>query len=260
MEVHPPHAPLHTWKDFWIHLGTITIGLLIAISLEQSVEGLHHLHQRHQLEEDLDHEARTNQQYVALDSALLDRDAAWLLSLRRRVESLDKPGLDHAAAHSTFVFPEQIPGHPGDALHIGYHLPAVSVWTTAGESALTDLLSRNEARLHSNVYRQADYSYAAYDELRKAWQEMNEFEFRFDEAALPSHPNLLRMSPDQRSQYVALIDEAFLAARYARRRLKIYSVNLDAMIERHAMPDLDGYLAAHPDQYPGLDPDPTSKP
>jgi hypothetical protein len=68
------------------------------------------------------------------------------------------------------------------------------------------------------------------------------------------------MSPDQRSQYVALIDEAFLAARYARRRLKIYSVNLDAMIERHAMPDLDGYLAAHPDQYPGLDPDPTSKP
>jgi hypothetical protein len=41
MEVHPPHAPLHSWKDFWIHLGTITIGLLIAISLEQSVEALH---------------------------------------------------------------------------------------------------------------------------------------------------------------------------------------------------------------------------
>ena len=48
LDVHIPHAT-HTWKDFWIHLGTITAGLLIAISLEQSVEKLHHLYQRHEL-------------------------------------------------------------------------------------------------------------------------------------------------------------------------------------------------------------------
>jgi len=48
IDVHAPHGGVHTWKDFWIHLGTITLGLLIAISLEQSVEWMHHLHQRHQ--------------------------------------------------------------------------------------------------------------------------------------------------------------------------------------------------------------------
>ena len=53
IDVHAPHGGVHTWKDFWIHLGTITLGLLIAISLEQSVEWAHHLRQRHQLEADL---------------------------------------------------------------------------------------------------------------------------------------------------------------------------------------------------------------
>jgi hypothetical protein len=60
MEVHPPHQPLHSWKDFWIHLGTITIGLLIAIGLEQSVEALHHHHERRVLEADLRTEAGKN--------------------------------------------------------------------------------------------------------------------------------------------------------------------------------------------------------
>ena len=43
------------------------IGLLIAISLEQSVEGLHHVHQRHQLEEDLRAEGERNVEIVQKD-------------------------------------------------------------------------------------------------------------------------------------------------------------------------------------------------
>jgi hypothetical protein len=42
LEVHPPHEALHTWKGFFIHIATIVIGLLIAISLEQTVEHFHH--------------------------------------------------------------------------------------------------------------------------------------------------------------------------------------------------------------------------
>ena len=37
MDVHAPHEPIHTWRDFFIHLITITVGLLIAISLEGMV-------------------------------------------------------------------------------------------------------------------------------------------------------------------------------------------------------------------------------
>src|SRR5580692_9071880 len=58
LDVHAPHQTVHTWRDFFTHLGTIAIGLLIAIGLEQSVEALHHrqevaetrtaLHEEHQ--------------------------------------------------------------------------------------------------------------------------------------------------------------------------------------------------------------------
>jgi hypothetical protein len=42
MDVHPPHLPIHTWKDFLLHLLTITIGLFIALTLEASIESIHH--------------------------------------------------------------------------------------------------------------------------------------------------------------------------------------------------------------------------
>ena len=45
LDVHAPHDRLHTWRDFFIHLATISIGLLIAIGLEQTVEYYHHRHQ-----------------------------------------------------------------------------------------------------------------------------------------------------------------------------------------------------------------------
>ena len=48
LDVHPPHASAHTWRDFLIHIATIVIGLLIAVGLEQSVE---YFHTRHEVAE-----------------------------------------------------------------------------------------------------------------------------------------------------------------------------------------------------------------
>ena len=59
LDVHPPHAPTHTWRDFLIHIATIVIGLLIAIGLEQTVEFVHHEHQRSE-PEDLQRESDYN--------------------------------------------------------------------------------------------------------------------------------------------------------------------------------------------------------
>jgi hypothetical protein len=46
LDVHLPHEPIHGTRDFFLHLFTITIGLLIAIGLEAMVEAVHHRHQR----------------------------------------------------------------------------------------------------------------------------------------------------------------------------------------------------------------------
>ena len=45
LEVHAPHQTVHTWKDFLVHIAAITIGLLIALGLEATVEWVHHKHQ-----------------------------------------------------------------------------------------------------------------------------------------------------------------------------------------------------------------------
>jgi hypothetical protein len=50
LDVHPPEHTPHSWRDFFIHIATIVVGLCIAVGLEQSVEAIHHRQQRHHLE------------------------------------------------------------------------------------------------------------------------------------------------------------------------------------------------------------------
>jgi hypothetical protein len=59
LDVHPPHERLHSWRDFFIHIATIAVGLLIAIGLEQTVEYFHHRHQLRELHDQL-HEVLEN--------------------------------------------------------------------------------------------------------------------------------------------------------------------------------------------------------
>ena len=60
LDVHPPEHGIHGFRDFFLHLFTITVGLLIAIGLEQSVEAIHHRHQRREAEETIRQELREN--------------------------------------------------------------------------------------------------------------------------------------------------------------------------------------------------------
>ena len=65
LDVHPPHEKMHGFKDFLLHLLTITIGLLIALGLEGYAE---HWKQR-ELKKDADtklrQEIRDNAQEIA---------------------------------------------------------------------------------------------------------------------------------------------------------------------------------------------------
>jgi hypothetical protein len=42
LDVHPAHHAASTWREFFIHISTIVLGLLIAVGLEQTVEYIHH--------------------------------------------------------------------------------------------------------------------------------------------------------------------------------------------------------------------------
>src|SRR5665213_331052 len=227
IDVHVPHGGLHTWKDFWIHLGTITLGLLIAISLEQSVEWVHHLQQRHQLEADLHAEAEKNLAIMDGDYRYCDLEMAFLAANRERVDTMRASHGRTRLAYLPFSDP--------NASGAGLSAPLASVWTTAKESQSVALLPREEARFYDRVYRQHDIYMPASDRHGELGAEMRAFEAQF--AATPKnpwdpiYPDLSRMSAEQLDQESALLTRAWVAIDAIRSRLDYFYAAETAVLQ-----------------------------
>src|ERR1700721_4830355 len=88
MDVHPAHQAPRTWREFFLHLVTITIGLFIALTLQAGVESLHHRHLVREARENLRREIQINRNHYAENvqtikknrrqlARALDRLGAW---------------------------------------------------------------------------------------------------------------------------------------------------------------------------------------
>jgi len=77
LDVHPPHTPTHTWKDFFIHIATIVVRLVIAVGLEQAVERVHQHYELRETREALDREREGNRHRMEANTRhWLEMDAA----------------------------------------------------------------------------------------------------------------------------------------------------------------------------------------
>lgn len=74
LDVHPPEHGIHGVRDFFIHLLTITVGLLIALGLEASVEALHHRGERLEAEATLREELNQNRATLIAIQKQSDRE------------------------------------------------------------------------------------------------------------------------------------------------------------------------------------------
>jgi hypothetical protein len=64
MDIEPPHGPVETWRDFFVHLVIITLGLLIALALEGIVGYIHERHLVHEANANITSEMQDNQKDV----------------------------------------------------------------------------------------------------------------------------------------------------------------------------------------------------
>src|ERR1700758_4350146 len=92
IEVHPPHEKVHSWTQFFIHIAAITIGLLLALALEQTVEYFHHRHQREELEAALQRDGRANREYIQSDIAKAQDVLNWALEQSAALERAGPSG------------------------------------------------------------------------------------------------------------------------------------------------------------------------
>jgi hypothetical protein len=203
MDVHAPHEAIHTWKDFWIHLGTITIGLLIAISLEQSVEALHHLHQRHQLENDLRAEGLKDRDAVAQDFQVMAGRRLRLLTLR---DSVDKARATGDRSRIVFTPISSFDPRGPKSMQL-FTMPSEDVWTTARESLLVELLPRSTAAMYARLYLQDETLAKHVDEWLDQGLEVISFENRFDDTVQGSVPDFGRMKDADLDEYSKLLTE-----------------------------------------------------
>jgi hypothetical protein len=141
LEVHPPHQPARNWRDFFIHIATIVLGLLIAIGLEQMVERIHEHYELRVAREALEREFQSNRANLAAD----ERD--WLQTLARLKNNL-----------LVLEFVRQHPGTPQTALpgELQWHQGAFrwdhAVWDTAQNKGIVRLMSLREANRNQAFY------------------------------------------------------------------------------------------------------------
>jgi hypothetical protein len=103
LDVHPAHHAASTWRDFFIHIATIVLGLLIAVAIEQTVEYFHHRHQARQMQESLREESLENQELAQSNIETLD---IWIRGYRAQMDLLQAAPVKEGRVAVTLTPPE----------------------------------------------------------------------------------------------------------------------------------------------------------
>lgn len=141
LDVHPVHRAVSGWRDFLLHIVIIAIGLCLALSLQQTVEYLHHRHQVAESRRALLQEREENRRTFA------DQTRAWRWGVAELQNNL-----------LVLQYLQQHPGTPQERLPgmLLWHTSALNfsraAWDAARESGVVALMPREEIERYSEVY------------------------------------------------------------------------------------------------------------
>jgi hypothetical protein len=189
LDVHPPEHTPHSWRDFFIHIATIVIGLLIAIALEQTVERFHHRREVAETREALAEERQKNRVIYRhhLESYL--RDAAVLHNDLRVFSYLQEhPKTAPADLPGVIIWPNHI------------FEPVTSAWKAAGETNVLSMMPREEVAKTSETYFDLNRALDGYNNMTLAVAHAAAF------TSQSSDPT--KLSPEKVQQEIDLIEQA----------------------------------------------------
>jgi hypothetical protein len=141
LDVHPIHAPVHGWRDFFIHIATIVVGLCIAVGIQQAVEFFHNRYQLAEIRQALRLERQEGYKTLANETNF------WRWGTAELQNNL-----------MIFEYLQQHPGTPQEKLpgilfwSISDDLFKSAVWDAAHQSGTIALLPREEIETDSSLY------------------------------------------------------------------------------------------------------------
>jgi hypothetical protein len=142
MDVHPPNHAIHSWKDFLIHLLTITIGLFIALTLEAAVEAMHHRHLVRNARANLQREITANQTLYASNERRIQENRE---QLQRDIAQLRLLATGKTTVKSSLGWGWQWDSYSG------------AVWRASRDSGAVSYMNPDLISSYSWIYLQQDY-------------------------------------------------------------------------------------------------------
>lgn len=191
LEVHAPHESLHTWKGFFIHIATICVGLLIAVGLEQTVEAIHHDHQREQLLVSLDRDTRATVQDADFAAGERLRRMQWDQVRIEQVQAAlasHKPLASAASQKNVFIT-----------------VPADPAWEAARASGMIPLFSQGEIASYSEVADVIGRARSRFDTEGNAHSKRRDFEKRYESVSGDAQADFRVESPADLQTYLDLL-------------------------------------------------------
>jgi len=137
VEIEPPDKPIHSLKDLFIHLATITAGILIALSLEGILEWRHHRNLVREAKENITVELAGNKR--AVDTSL----AGLPTQVKNYRNALNFAGEKLKNKHTEI-----------NELTIGFAVPSISAvaWKTAETTGALGHMKYAEVQKYAEVY------------------------------------------------------------------------------------------------------------
>jgi len=226
LDMHAPHQLVHTWKDFFIHIATIAVGLLIAVALEQTIEALHHRNQRSKLEAEM-------RAVFESDIKVDDEDLKKLALFRAYLAEL-------RAAIQARVGGQSLPAAPAAddprmAILIIY--PSLAPYEAAKENGTVALLPTDRLRLYSRISYARDLTGAIRDRWYVGLTALASFRERYVDSAgslgigeIAKSPELGSLSSTELAEYARIVSESIKETDLVGARLKIFDIECRAIL------------------------------
>ncbi|GEM_PF-2256771 len=168
MDLHVPEGPIRSIKDFLLHIVIVTIGILIALGLEQLVEAHHRAHLAHDAVEGFRRELTSDSADI---KEVVDSNAA----VRAKI--------DEWIADLTSASPHEMDKYPG----VHFNILSTASWDTAMATQALSELPYERAHLYAAAYASLHIFIDVQRRGLSDWQDVQVF---------GKNPAL--MTPDQR--------------------------------------------------------------
>jgi hypothetical protein len=169
VDLHVPEAPIRSLKDLLVHVGIVTIGILIALGLEQLVEARHHARLATEALASFRRELADNRSEVEAEIKAMTR-------LREQIDAQ----IANLAADKPLPF--KIPG-------VEVNLTSSASWDSALATQALIYLPYERVHDFAQAFEVARLFYQSEQSGLKDWQEMSRF-----------GTDIAAMTPEQRRQ------------------------------------------------------------